>query len=909
MGFDISILGFYQLKFIDMRILIFLCLLVVSSVQSQVRLSDVELDIISIPEPYGQFGVAGYYEVTQVNDKHYSIIVYSSGVLEFRRFDLLTGEVIRSEVGQSCGRVSYHFTDRALFACDDLDCYRWDHKQNTVERRLEELPGVVGKLYGQEDLLILYAGDSSAYYYIYNQDDNAWRQSQIPFDPGPTMIPGFSSARPFVAVGANVFNVLTEELVATNWPSEARRIVASPDRDEIIYMTTSREILAYDLSTFDIVKTTDIERLYNIQHHDATSLYLTRRAQPILKVSKETFEISELPYVPNGVAFNTSGQLMMVADDNNDRYYYQLEDQILLNSADLETDVFYYDDHLIEVNADIGRVRVIADDVNVVPSVETLSDMVPPIYGEPEHPLYGLATASTMTPILIGSQGTVQLPEHPKYSDVQQQLISVANRPQYIIGSAYIVLDGEDDYEVVDLHGLSLSSIVAVLDTYIVQGSGGLLRMYDRAGNLINSTPIESGGSPTFFDQDMMVPLGQSSVVYRDGVLSNLLIDGEEVIATSDRVSYNENWYFIVQTADAFKLATYDQGAFTTVYDFPDEVIPSLTDVRSSPCGIAFRAAGLPAGATFLFYDPVQNDLFEATDFSPHWEGACFYYRDDAIASYRLEDPTEVSIHYDRSVIPEEAIIQSVTSERILYTGQVQGLYVYDGDHTLISDEVSGGITYASIGTFRSYTLEDKVVAQLYVPGCNTSTLLVSDGTPEGTGRFDSDFAIGPQAIFLDTIAYFTAYSPGRGVEVWRTDGTVDGTVPLSDITGDALSSLPQLYAYDEVTDRVYFQATTADHRQQVWYLDGDAGVVSSLDYYPIEKSKTIDIVPNPASDVVTISDWPDGAYAMVLDGVGNLVLKTNQSTIDVSTWPHGVYSAVVVANYRTSSARFVVVH
>ncbi len=907
MGYATSIV-FHNLISCSMRLVVLLCLVSVLRVGSQVRLTDIDADLIDIPEPYGQFGVVGYYEVMQTDDKHYSLIVYSSGVLEFRQVDLLNGEIVRSEIPQSCGLISHHYTDSALYACDDLACFRWDYRQNTVEEIFDDISMPISQLWGQGDLIIAKVDNPSAYY-IYDQNDNTWTESQLLLDLLWTTLPGFSTDRPLIAIGTDLYNVLTEELVASNWPSEVKRIAASPETDDMIYLTTNREVLAYDLSTFEVALSAALGRIYNIQHHDVTSLYLTSRERPILKVSKETFEVTELPYVPDGVAFNTSGLLMMITDDQYNRFYYNLEDQAILDTADTKADVFYYDEYLVEVNSDSGRVRIIDAQSDVTPIVETLAGLVPPVYGDGEHPLYGLATASTMTPILIGSQGVVELPSYAKYSDVQQQIISVGGRPQFVIGSDYIILDGSGGYEVVDLHDLSINSIVAVLDNYIVQGSGEVLRIYSRAGDRIATTPIQNGRSPKFIGQDMMVPLGTSTLVYLDGIFSSLLVDGEEVVATSERIDYQEADYFVVKTLDAYKLATYDQGAFTSVYDFPQGVEPSLTEMRYSPCGIAGRAGGLAGGATFYFYDPGQYELFETTDLSPHWEGSCFFYQDDLIASYKIGAPTDLDVHYDRSVIPAGVIVQSVTSDRILYTSNRDGLYVYDGDYTLISDEVDGGVTYTGSGSYRMYALEDKVVAQLYEYGCHNSTILVSDGTQAGTRRFDGEFAIGQHAIFLDTVAYFTAFSAGHGAEVWRTDGTVDGTGPLRDITGDALSSLPKIYACDDVSERVYFHATTAEHRQQIWYLDKDTGVLSSLDNSPTVASTSINVVPNPASDFMTIEAWPDGAYAMFFDGVGNLMIKTVRATIDVSSWPPGVYSVVVVSFDNMSTTRFVVAH
>ncbi len=78
--------------------------------------------------------------------------------------------------------------------------------------------------------------------------------------------------------------------------------------------------------------------------------------------------------------------------------------------------------------------------------------------------------------------------------------------------------------------------------------------------------------------------------------------------------------------------------------------------------------------------------------------------------------------------------------------------------------------------------------------------LWTSDGTPAGTTKLRSftvdstSTAAGLASIVgVDGIAYFAGWNAldGTGVELWRSDGTIEGTMPVDDIYTGAPSSTP----------------------------------------------------------------------------------------------------------------------
>ena len=81
---------------------------------------------------------------------------------------------------------------------------------------------------------------------------------------------------------------------------------------------------------------------------------------------------------------------------------------------------------------------------------------------------------------------------------------------------------------------------------------------------------------------------------------------------------------------------------------------------------------------------------------------------------------------------------------------------------------------------------------------------------------------IGPRQLlnFHDTL-YFTGYKLSSGEELWKSDGTVAGTMMVKDLYTYAASSSPHDFMI--VNDQLYFLATNASVRLQLFTTDGTA--------------------------------------------------------------------------------------
>ena len=118
--------------------------------------------------------------------------------------------------------------------------------------------------------------------------------------------------------------------------------------------------------------------------------------------------------------------------------------------------------------------------------------------------------------------------------------------------------------------------------------------------------------------------------------------------------------------------------------------------------------------------------------------------------------------------------------------------------------------------------------------------LWASDGTTSGTtvlkdinpGDGDSMAYIYLQSTFFNNELYFWADNGANGTELWKTDGTQQGTVMVKDINFGIAHSLPKLRESVELDGKMYFIATTSTQGRELWVTQGSEStthIVSDL--------------------------------------------------------------------------------
>lgn len=121
----------------------------------------------------------------------------------------------------------------------------------------------------------------------------------------------------------------------------------------------------------------------------------------------------------------------------------------------------------------------------------------------------------------------------------------------------------------------------------------------------------------------------------------------------------------------------------------------------------------------------------------------------------------------------------------------------------------------------------------------------ISDGTTGGT-RILKDLSLGPAPHFqsgqvpehavIDGVLYWAIDTLDHGQELWRTDGSEQGTFMVADLLPGAEDSYPASFQVHE--GRLYFAASDPVHGRELWSSDGTgAGTTLIADVMPGDRS------------------------------------------------------------------------
>jgi ELWxxDGT repeat protein len=149
-------------------------------------------------------------------------------------------------------------------------------------------------------------------------------------------------------------------------------------------------------------------------------------------------------------------------------------------------------------------------------------------------------------------------------------------------------------------------------------------------------------------------------------------------------------------------------------------------------------------------------------------------------------------------------------------------------------------------------------------------------------------------AVTANGTVYFASDSLTLGEELWRTDGTVAGTLPVMDLRPGVSPSVPRLLT--PVGDALYFTADDGVHGRELWKTDGTAAGTSMV----------IDLVPGPGGVQFSYLVDVDGtAFFMGSDATGEALWRTDGTAVGtqllgrfVRESPHHALSRLDLENF-----------
>ena len=187
--------------------------------------------------------------------------------------------------------------------------------------------------------------------------------------------------------------------------------------------------------------------------------------------------------------------------------------------------------------------------------------------------------------------------------------------------------------------------------------------------------------------------------------------------------------------------------------------------------------------------------------------------------------------------------------------------------------------------------------------GIHGIELWKTDGTEQGT-QLVKDIQEGSENSnpsefeLVNNILYFQASDDLHGNELWRTDGTESGTFLVSDILKGEISSNPLNIV--NIGEDLFFTAETGDSGKQVWKLEN----FGTLNISENIKKKQYMFYPNPVENVFHInSNITVEGDIQIYNTLGQLIKKCNvgaANSVNISDLQNGVY----IISFHTNGVR-----
>lgn len=245
--------------------------------------------------------------------------------------------------------------------------------------------------------------------------------------------------------------------------------------------------------------------------------------------------------------------------------------------------------------------------------------------------------------------------------------------------------------------------------------------------------------------------------------------------------------------------------------------------------------------------------------------------------------------------------------------GEGQELWKFDGANaTLLKSFING-----STGGFSPLYNNNKVINNYYyfsVFENGTSSLWSFDGTDTGFTKILNSYSYLDSLVEAGGYAYLSLDEGNFGTELWRTNGTLNGTVLVEDfysgedVFGSKNSASPNNFVL--YNNDLFFSANSQMYGYELFKLEN--AVLNSEDYSVNTIQSSMNVFPNPATSIVTIKSEEAIGNIELFSILGKKIAiqKTNNQNniqINVSTIKPGIYLLKASINNKTITKKLVI--
>lgn len=211
----------------------------------------------------------------------------------------------------------------------------------------------------------------------------------------------------------------------------------------------------------------------------------------------------------------------------------------------------------------------------------------------------------------------------------------------------------------------------------------------------------------------------------------------------------------------------------------------------------------------------------------------------DVLGLWKSDGTAAGTVRYSTKV---SSPVEKLAVGNKLYFAVGSGTFASDQRTQLwVTDGTDAGTLALLQGTsqIRELRASGSTVYFLAAAGIGSHNVWKTDGTVTGTvllkGFTDfNDLNLPAQLAATGSTAFFTGFATASGAELWKSDGTAAGTVLLKDICPGRCSSYIQSMIAVPGSNRVYFSAAGAEGGLELWTSDGtEAGTVLAQDLAP----------------------------------------------------------------------------